>query len=291
MLFSIIIPTCNRINDLVKCLNSIKVSIDYSELNTDLNNRNCEVIVSDDGDFKKSVSKLSDLYEWVTFIQGPKKGPAANRNNGAKMANGEWLVFTDDDCIASKQWLTSYISLINNHSDIQAIEGSIVPLDNLKGDLIDCPVNLDGGNFWSANIAINSSLFKMIGGFDELYPYAANEDQDIKIAIEKLTNIVFCKNSVIYHPLRKLSTVQAISNINRRSLSWGYFVAKNGNEIGINNTKELLKHHYCFNGRTLIRNLMELKFKSFFVILIHILFGVLTTIFAYQKYNKKIRSI
>jgi glycosyltransferase involved in cell wall biosynthesis len=110
---------------------------------------NCtyEVIVSDDGNAEQTKKSLGVEYEWVKFKQGKKKGPAANRNNGAKHANGEWLVFTDDDCLPQTNWLLKLHREIKEqcNPNLIAIEGMIEAEGDLDADLIDCPLNK---NWW-----------------------------------------------------------------------------------------------------------------------------------------------
>src|SRR5438132_703059 len=92
--FSIIIPTYNRNELLVKCLDALyhikqKANINY------------EVIVTDDSIEGLAEEVTKEYNGFVKWCEGPHRGPAANRNNGARYANGEWLIFLDDDCIPS----------------------------------------------------------------------------------------------------------------------------------------------------------------------------------------------
>ena len=45
-----------------------------------------EVIVTDDGCRDKTRDLIKNKYQWVYWVQGPRCGPAANRNNGASHA-------------------------------------------------------------------------------------------------------------------------------------------------------------------------------------------------------------
>ncbi len=93
--FSVIVPTRNRRKDLLRCLEALKPS---SPTNTEID---YEVIVADDGDDALACF-LSNNLPWVRYCVGPQRGPAANRNAGASQAQGEWLVFLDDDCIRNQ---------------------------------------------------------------------------------------------------------------------------------------------------------------------------------------------
>ncbi|MFM6223953.1 MAG: glycosyltransferase family 2 protein, partial [Dolichospermum sp.] len=169
-------------------------------------------------------------YPWVKWVAGPGKGPAANRNNGAKYATGEWLAFTDDDCLPDPQWLASYEEATKGSS--LALEGAIHPLGNYDQDLAECPINLTGGCFWSANIAVRRELFEKVGGFDPNYPLAAHEDQDLKLRLEPITNILFVSNAIVSHPVRLISLNQALSRIKKSCLAWAYHVFKNKKALG-----------------------------------------------------------
>ncbi len=102
MLFSVIIPTCNRVEQLNKCLALLKPDIQL------INSEIYEVIVSDDSKDDSTMMLIQQKFERVKYINGPKRGPAANRNNGAKHAKGEWLIFIDDDCIPEPGLLKAF---------------------------------------------------------------------------------------------------------------------------------------------------------------------------------------
>ncbi len=207
--FSVIIPTCNRNELLGLCLNRLAPG------KQTLSATDYEVIVSDDGQYYPAESYCRENFPWVRYTRGPRKGPAANRNNGAKMAKAEWLAFTDDDCLPDPGWLKAYRDAITSHPDCRAFEGAILPDDwnLLKKDMAECPVNTEGGCFWSANIALQKELFFSIGGFDEQFLLAAHEDQEIYDRLKKLTKIAFAKEASIIHPVRFVSLLFKIKRM------------------------------------------------------------------------------
>jgi len=196
MLFSVIIPTANRNELLAKCLDCLKQSIQL------FNEDEVEVIVTDDGKNNEAKEFIAKNYTWVKWIEGPKKGPAANRNNGAKNANGEWLIFLDDDCEPTETWIISFEKHINNYS---ILEGKTIADRERKTLAEESPINISGGQLWSCNFAIKKTLFNEIGGFDENFPYASMEDVDFRIRIEKRKiNYLFVQDAVVIHPWRKI---------------------------------------------------------------------------------------
>ena len=94
--FSIIIPTHGRDAALDRCLKAVS-RLDYpSEC--------CEVIVVYDGSIPIQHPKIGQFS--VQLLTQPKSGPAAARNKGAIQAGGDYLAFTDDDCIPTADWLS-----------------------------------------------------------------------------------------------------------------------------------------------------------------------------------------
>ncbi len=206
-LFSVIIPTCNRPDLLSLCLDKLAPGIQALDPAT------YEVIVSDDGSDEKTKLLIESKYDWVLWVNGPKKGPAANRNNGVKFSKGNWLVFTDDDCVSAAQWLWEYAEAIQQNPKIEAFEGAILP-DNrelLKSDMSECPVNTIGGCFWTANVMIRKDFFLSIGGFDEAFKIAANEDQEIYLRIRKSTVTAFVEKAIVIHPVKRINLYRKIS--------------------------------------------------------------------------------
>lgn len=220
---SVIIPTCHRNDLLAKCLDCLAPG------KQTLNPSCYEIIVTDDGSQSTAKNLIQEKYPWVQWIKGPQKGPAANRNNGAKHAKGEWLVFTDDDCLPEPVWLETYFKSIKQYPTAKAFEGAIHPTswEELKKDLAECPINIQGNCFWSANIAIESKLYWNIGGFDEEFLVAAQEDQDIFFKVKKMTDVIFIKNAKVYHPIRKVNLIKKIKGIKASTKNYYMFILKN----------------------------------------------------------------
>lgn len=279
-MISVIIPTCNRNDLLSKCLQLL------SPLNQTIN-EDYEVIVSDDSKDNIAKSLIDNNYPWVIWIEGTKKGPAANRNNGAKSAKGDWLVFIDDDCLPKEDILHEYKNGITNYPNNDAFEGSIVPDDweMLKKDLSECPVNTDGNCFWSANICVNKILFRKIGGFDETYFIAAQEDQQIKLDIEKVSkkSIIFLEKCVVIHPVRFTTISKQLYKIPRSSKNFAIYASKNKNYLGYTSIAKFGLKQYLFHLRSFAYLLSKGKIKSSIVSLGWLIYGIPINIWNYIK--------
>ncbi len=197
IIFSVIIPTYHRNDLLAKCLDRLAPGV--QTLSAD----QYEVIVSDDGRETTAEEMIEQHYPWAKWVVGPKRGPAANRNNGAKYAQGEWLVFTDDDCLPDVQWLEAYTEAITAHPNYQVFEGRTY-VDRPQQSLAEkSPANETGGYLWSCNFCIQKGLFNCLNGFDERFPYAAMEDADFRLKLTKAEKqFLFVRNAAICHPWR-----------------------------------------------------------------------------------------
>ena len=198
MKFSVIVPTCDRTEDLAVCLDRLAPGSQTFEPSF------YEVIVTDDGLGRESRRMVGERFSWAVWLQGPRRGPAANRNRGAAEGRGEWLVFVDDDCLPESSLLEEYARVISKYPEVNVFEGKTVPLGNRKRLNDRCPENLNGGNLWSCNFSIKTSNFLEIGGFDERFLYPAFEDIEFSIRLQKSNlKILFCEKAVVFHPWRK----------------------------------------------------------------------------------------
>lgn len=196
-LFSVIIPTYHRNDLLAKCLDCLAPNVQTLPV------EQYEVIVTDDGSQTTAEEMICDRYPWAKWVAGSCQGPAANRNNGARYAKGEWLVFTDDDCLPDPQWLEAYGKAVVTEPSCLVFEGRTY-VDRPRRTLAEIsPANESGGYLWSCNFAIQRQLFESISGFDERFPYAAMEDVDLRRRLTKAGyKFSFIKTASVCHPWR-----------------------------------------------------------------------------------------
>lgn len=276
MLFSIVIPTYRRTHLLGKCLQQLSPEVQGLPYST------YEIIVSDDGGGSITKDYCGAHYPMVRYTNGPGRGPAANRNHGASLATGTWLLFIDDDCVPQADLLQQYKLAVTQHPAALAFEGAILPDDTekLKEDLTECPVNLEGGCFWSANIMIDRILFLEIGGFDEAFFLPAQEDQDLYIRVKQKTiSVPFVYNAKVIHPVRKISFNHKVKQLPKSIYNWGLFARKN-------NIKNLLWKGYLSQIHAGWYNLKSMRFKSCTLNAITIIY-LLPVYLIYERFKHK----
>jgi GT2 family glycosyltransferase len=185
---SVIIPTCDRPESLARCLEQLGSA--------------AEIIVSDDSRTEATRRLISSHFPQVKWFEGPRRGPAANRNHGARRAIGDWLAFVDDDCIPERTWLAGIARAI---PAADVVEGRTVCRGRTNHPLEEIVENLTGNLFWSCNLAIRRDLFEQLGGFDEDFLEAGGEDLEFAWRIRKMKLIArYAPEAVVYHPARRL---------------------------------------------------------------------------------------
>jgi glycosyltransferase involved in cell wall biosynthesis len=183
LIFSIIIPTYNRPQQLTNCLKAIDC-IDYPR-------DRFEVIIVDDGSPMSLDNVVAPFQQRLTIelIRQDNAGPAAARNTGSAHAKGQFLAFTDDDCQPDPHWLQAFDRgftefphallggyTINQLSDNIYAEASQLLLDYIYdyyNSAADRPLF-----FASNNIAVAAAQFHTLGKFDTTFPLAAAEDRE-----------------------------------------------------------------------------------------------------------------
>jgi GT2 family glycosyltransferase len=206
--FSVIVPTYSRSSALARCLRALR-SLEYPQ-------GAYEVIVVDDGSeaLHRRAMEVHCRDAGVTLLRQANAGPAAARNAGAAVANGRYLAFIDDDCEPAPDWLTRLAT-----SGAFAIEAAVggktvnATPENLYSAanqaLIDYLYRYygDGANdkerrgfFATNNFAVPRETFRVLGGFDETYTFAAGEDREFCDRwVTQGYGLVYAPDAVVYH--------------------------------------------------------------------------------------------
>jgi len=211
----VVVPTCDRPATLRAVMDRLAPgaqSLDASRY---------EVIVSDDGRREPAAQAVGASHPWARVVQGPRRGPAANRNAGVTAARGEWIAFTDDDTEPSAEWLAAFAKALAPGTDVY--EGRTTCEGGFGSPLYQAPVNETGGRLWSCNFLVSVAAFHAVGGFDEEFRYPNAEDQDLR---ERLLaagyRMVFVRDAVVNHPPRRLPSGARLGEYRQADVRYMY---------------------------------------------------------------------
>lgn len=198
MKYSIIIPTHNRIHALKEALENI-YSIEYESF---------EVIVVIDGSTDGTDKMLSEFpCSVITHKKSLKV--CVSRNDGAKIAKGEVLIFLDDDMLVPKNIFEVMDNIFYKNNEYDALFGPFSPNQRFKNFASEFKNHYMHYAFYmlpervyllvGGSTAIRKSVFDKYGGFDENYFYPYGEDHDLGVRIGFEHKIYRCREYMPEH--------------------------------------------------------------------------------------------
>lgn len=206
---SVVIPTRARDQALARCLSLLEAQAVSS---------NAEIIVTDDGLSETTRRMIEARFPFAAWTSGPQRGPAANRNQGASRATGDFIVFLDDDVEPSPDLLAAYTAAIR--SDVNVYEGRTTCRAGIRSPLEQAPVNETGGWLWSCNMMVRCNFWRAFGGFDEDFRYPHLEDVIFRERLRASDEpIFFVPTASVDHPPRRRPSARTLAYHNE-----GYFI-------------------------------------------------------------------
>jgi hypothetical protein len=183
-LFSVVIPTFNR----VALLNSTLDSVFAQQL------ADYEIIVVDDGSNDKTMDYLQSLGQRVKVFRQPNHGPGAARNLGSRYAIGKYLAFLDSDDLWFPWTLKVYQEVIQKYDQPSFVAGRPYQfLDQYELErvgfgvmrtehFVDYLASGDEWRWWGvSSFIIRRDAFIAAGGFTE--EWVNGEDADLALRL------------------------------------------------------------------------------------------------------------
>lgn len=177
--FTIVIPSYNRGHIVGRAIESV-LNQSYSDF---------EIIVVDDGstdNTKEVVSQYIDSR--INYFFQENSGVSVARNNGSKLAKGDYLVFLDSDDYVKDIWLKDFFDVLqHNLTDVVICRSRIT--EDFKND---------SSSFLAGTFAINKNVFYDIGMYDEKLRFGENTELNWRINFNNSRIKTIENSNIIY---------------------------------------------------------------------------------------------
>lgn len=161
-----------------------------------------ELIVVDQSDTdatRRALAPLQAASPTLHYVHTSRVGLSAAYNTAIAESRGEVLAFTDDDCVAPRDWLRRIATTFAREPDVDLIYGQVVCAAELRGREGVVPelrigqarrISRHHGFViygMGANFAARRRLFEVVGGFDEALggggPLRSSQDFDLQYRV------------------------------------------------------------------------------------------------------------
>jgi glycosyltransferase involved in cell wall biosynthesis len=171
---SVVVPVYNAEGTLTVCLRGLNTqSLPKSDF---------EVIVVD-GASTDSSAQIARTFGFRLLREKKPRGAAAGRNEGLRVAQGEWVAFTDADCLPSRNWLRYLLKAANMPYQSVApigVAGKTIGhhSDSTAARFVDLTGGGDAETYLrhpafpfapTNNVMYRREALQLAGGFDERY--------------------------------------------------------------------------------------------------------------------------
>jgi glycosyltransferase involved in cell wall biosynthesis len=194
-MWSVIIPTYNRLPILQKCL----AAMEQQQFAPPY-----EVLVIDDGSTDGTVEFLqsySEQFPHVRLLEQEHGGAAAARNMGIENAQGETIVFIDSDLVVTPVFLAAHAEALAGHEQAFTY-GRVINTCNFDQPTSEPfkVTDMSRAYFATGNVAIARHWLLEAGSFDTSFRQYGWEDLELGVRLKKLgLRLISCPQAVGYH--------------------------------------------------------------------------------------------
>ena len=200
---SVIVPVFNGAATIESCVQSL-LAQDYPR-------ERHEIIVVDNNSSDETAAIVT-RYPVRLVHERHKQSSYAARNRGVQEAQGEWLAFTDADCIVDSGWLSR---LMVGHEDpsVGGLAGRVVPaqpvslLEQFAVSRGQVSQDVSMANSFlpvaiTANVAYRRQVWEGLGGFDETMISSGDMNFAWRLQLLHCKTIRFNRAAMVFHQHR-----------------------------------------------------------------------------------------
>ena len=221
MLVSVILTIKNEETNINACLKSL-----LNQSHPDL-----EIIVLDDQSTDMTLEIIKEFtsdqrIKFFTTLGKNIKGHSNRRNYALSKTSGDYIFFTDGDCIPHYNWIYEGLKVFKD-TNCSGVEGKTFYEANRGVTVADYVTQrLKPGGYMTCNVAYLKRAIIQVGLFDPRYKYIY-EDRDLGMKVRKIGDVLFEPNMLVFHQQKKV-TVKTLFNRAKRAGDMVYFDKKHG---------------------------------------------------------------
>ncbi len=163
-----------------------------------------EIVLVDDGSSDGTKEVLRELNPpcKFTYLYQENAGLSAARNVGINAAEGEIILFVDDDILASKNLIAEHMKVHNEHPR-SVVRGWVNHVDDLEkpGKQPKFTMqDISTAFFWTSNVSVAKKYLDEAGLFDERFKEYGWEDLELGLRLKSLgLQLKHNRDAVVYH--------------------------------------------------------------------------------------------
>lgn len=231
---SIIMPTYNRSKTLAQSIESV-LKQTYKDW---------QLIVVDDG----STDNTEDLMaaykddKRIIYYKQANAGPIKARNNGARLAEGEWLAFLDSDDEWLPEKLEKQLAMAEGKGDV-LIFGNFFYVDE-TGKIIGeffkdksqpysgkiLPHLLLDNFILTSSVLVNKKIFDEVGGFNEKLDLTIGEDYELWLRIADKAEFYFVAEPIANYRVHSVQLTKKRLSVYWSQLKLFIYLFKNASK-------------------------------------------------------------
>lgn len=205
---SVIIPTLNRAELLTRTIESIQTQT--------ISRNRYEVIVVDNNstdDTQRVLADFADRYPNLRFTTEIRPGAAATRNAGLQRADGDIVLFIDDDMEADPELIEGHLNCHQEYADVSGVGTIRTQWESTRNPFLRylrdrhiynphslCSGEMDFSYYHTGNISTPRDMLNAVGGFDERFSVYGMEDIELGYRLEHIgCRMVSTPNAVGTH--------------------------------------------------------------------------------------------
>jgi len=171
-----------------------------------------EVVVVDDGSTDSTVERLEQWGDKIRVVRQANSGPSSARNNGVRVAAGEYVAFLDADDVWMPGKLARTVEALDNAPGAALAYSNFVSVNEAGREQKDSFVSAECDHapsmgemltrWWpilTSTVVMRRKVFDLCGGFHEAFKSAGYEDPYLWLLAREHGDFVYIREPLVVY--------------------------------------------------------------------------------------------